>query len=285
MSTRVLIPIDGSEISTSVINPVHRLLAGVGGVVTFLHVGPAGIAKDWAALKAAEAKLRAMISVADADEFTTLLRAEPGDPAEVITQFIQQTAPDLVAMATHGRSGLTRLAKGSVAETVLRSAGTTTLLCNFHGGRATGPAAPYRRILIPLDGSTLSRSIFASVAHVARAFDAEVVLLRVCEKPLHEDSPEYENIVRRLNRFADRLSTVGVRRTRFHLTHGSAAKTILETVKEERVDLVALATHGRTGLDRLRLGSVAEEVLRSCPCPLLVVGQPSSKQAESTTPS
>ena len=77
---------------------------------------------------------------------------------------------------------------------------------------------------------------FAGVARLALAFKSEVILMRVSEEPLHEGSPEYEQIVRGLNRFADRLAEEGVTSTRLHIASGPPAETILEAVEEQRVE-------------------------------------------------
>jgi nucleotide-binding universal stress UspA family protein len=125
---------------------------------------------------------------------------------------------------------------------------------------------------VPLDGSEVAQRVLPSLIHVAGAFGAEVILARIVDHSLREGSSEYDQVLRYLNRFADRLAEAGVGEAQLHVASGEPAQAILEAAREHRVDLVAMATHGRTGFDRLRLGSVAEEVVRRCPCPLLVVG-------------
>ncbi len=270
--TKILIPVDGTELSESVLNPVHRLLAGEGGEITLLRVTEGGECGAWPAIRATEARLLGMVANHESYDLKTQIRVEEGDPAGVVLAYVERDTPDVVAMVTHARTGLPRLVKGSVAEAVLRKSATPMLLCNPHGSRAASCKSPFLRILVPLDGSETAHRAFPSAIDIAKAAGAEVILLRVVDSSLREGSEEYERIGRYLNRSADRFTEAGVKTTRLFLTSGEPATTILETLDEERVDLVVMATHGRTGVDRLRLGSVAEEVLRESPCPLLIVG-------------
>lgn len=269
---RILVPVDGSELGDAVLNPVHRLLAGEGGVITLLRVVEGGELGGWPALRAAEARLLGMASKHDEYEFKTQIRLEEGDPATVVLQYVERDSPDMIAMVTHARTGLPRLVKGSVAEAVLRSSRTPMLLCNSHGSRAASCRAPFLRLLVPIDGSELSHRAFPSAIQVAKASGAEVHLLRVVEHTLHEGSQEYEQMGRYLNNVADLFKEGGVETTKLVVATGEPATTILETLAEQRVDLVVMATHGRSGIERMRLGSVAEEVLRRSPCPLVIVG-------------
>jgi nucleotide-binding universal stress UspA family protein len=269
---KILIPVDGTELSDSVLNPVHRMLAGEGGEITLLRVVEGGECGAWPALRATQERLLAMVPNHASYDLKTQIRVVEGDPASVVLDCVARDAPDLIAMVTHARTGLPRLLKGSVAEAVLRSSATPMLLCNSHGSRATGCKAPFLRILVPLDGSETSHRAFPSAIDLAKAEGAEVILLRVVDSGLHEGSEEFARIGRYLNRSADRFTDAGIKTTRLFVASGKPAATILETLSEQRVDLVVMATHGRTGVDRLRLGSVAEEVLRHSPCPLLIVG-------------
>jgi nucleotide-binding universal stress UspA family protein len=144
----------------------------------------------------------------------------------------------------------------------------------------------YERVLIPLDGSELAEAILPFAEQVAGPLDAEVVLLRVVEPPSPITELGANGVIgpdalflrqleakRYLEAVADRLAARGVR-ARAVLGLGTPASEIVETAKAERADLVAMTTHGRTGLRRAIFGSVANEALRSAAVPVLAIRMP-----------
>jgi nucleotide-binding universal stress UspA family protein len=141
----------------------------------------------------------------------------------------------------------------------------------------------YHRVLIPLDGSELAETIVPFAEKVAGPLDAEVVLLRVVEPvapgeamasagllppdtlPLREaEAGEY------LAAVVHRLGAKGLR-VRSVVRVGFPATEIVATAAAAGCDLIAMSTHGRTGLRRVLFGSVAESVLRTAPVPVLMV--------------
>ncbi len=145
----------------------------------------------------------------------------------------------------------------------------------------------FKRILVPLDGSRLAEAILPEVAELARAIRAEVVLLRVAIAhvfpgidPIHLADEEVRVVQEAegyLSRVAERLAreAIGVKTT---VRYGEAAAEIVDQVATEGADLVAMSTHGRSGLSRLVMGSVAEEVVREARVPVLLLrGQDSSR--------
>jgi nucleotide-binding universal stress UspA family protein len=141
----------------------------------------------------------------------------------------------------------------------------------------------YERVLVPLDGSEVAEAILPFAEQVAGPLDAEVVLLRVIE-PLSPtelvasagvvapdtfmlrdmDAKQYLSEVQR------RLSKKGLR-VRTQVANGPPAKEILVAAQAISADLIAMVTHGRSGLGRVLLGSVAEAVLRASPVPVLLI--------------
>jgi len=132
----------------------------------------------------------------------------------------------------------------------------------------------YKKILVPLDGSSLAEGVLPQVEYLAGLTEAEVCLLRVvtvhsfpgvdrteAEVRLKEEAEAY------LEEVAGRLQDKGVA-TSVHLRFGGEAEEILDHARE--VDLVAMSTHGRTGVGRWVLGSVADRVVSHCPCPVLL---------------
>ena len=142
----------------------------------------------------------------------------------------------------------------------------------------------YRTILVPLDGSRRAERILAHVEDFARHFDATLVLLRVVEPDLNvlhstgTPADFYTGLIERSEEEADaylagvkgQLRASGVK-VRTAVETGPVVTTIIEVAAREAVDLVAMASHGRSGLHRVFYGSVAAGVLHRVDRPLLLV--------------
>jgi nucleotide-binding universal stress UspA family protein len=141
----------------------------------------------------------------------------------------------------------------------------------------------YERMLVPLDGSLSAEAILPFAEQVAGPLDAEVVLFRVVEPPSPIELVASAGVVspdtftlrdidakRYLSEIARRLSKKGIR-VRTRVMVGSAAEEILGAARSTSADLIAMATHGRSGVGRALFGSVAESVLRASPVPVLLI--------------
>jgi len=277
MFAKILVPTDGSDLSLAILRTLRPLVAGAPAEVTLLRVVDAGDEPPEAAAKSAREELAAAQERLEAWGLRTAPRLETeGDPADRILAAAEELSVDLVAMASHGRSGVMRIVRGSVAERVLRRCRAPVLLCTPSSG-AVAEAPPFRRILVPLDGSDLADRILPDVEKVARACGSEVTVMRVERSRREPPSPVFqpawwsdervEEVLAPLNPQRDALAGAGVRVGR-HVAYGSPADQILLAAK--KADLVAMTTHGRSGASRWFFGSVAEAVLREAACPLLV---------------
>lgn len=282
----VLVPLDGSELSDSILPHVERLVRGEGHDVVLLRVLPppgpdrpeAQAAAERAAAEAHLSRVRARLESHGA-RVTALVR--DGDPAAEVLFAADELRPDLVAMSSHGRTGVLRWLRGSVAERVLRACPRPLLLVTPQA-RPRGADARLERLLVPLDGGERSAAVLPRVAALARAHQAEVLLLRVTWEPTRPALASVLSPARTaesLRGWAERLREQGVP-TRVLTAVGDAANEILDVAAREDVDLIAMATHGRTGLARFVDGSVSETVLRHCRRPLLVVRAPADGAAE-----
>jgi nucleotide-binding universal stress UspA family protein len=135
----------------------------------------------------------------------------------------------------------------------------------------------YKRILVPLDGSALAADVLPHVQELAKSIGAEVVLLRVAFAHVFPGADPIETqvtAVREAESYvmecAQELQKLGVR-SEGKVRYGDPAEEILDHVTWDHIDLIAMATHGRTGLKRVVLGSVAERVLRRTPVPMLLL--------------
>jgi nucleotide-binding universal stress UspA family protein len=157
---------------------------------------------------------------------------------------------------------------------------------------------PFRRILVPVDGSPTSMSVIGAAEKFAHLYESEVLVLHVLPPYLPpgamlpgmevalpitrpEPTPSSEDPV--TERAAERFRHSGLKVNRLSV-EGEAASEILELSVNRSADLIALGTHGRSGLGRWALGSVAERVLRSTEVPLLLVRTPAAKKAAKKPP-
>lgn len=277
---RILVPLDGSELSAWVLDRGAALFRAPGAEVVLLgvveHAGgdlayrtDPRHAEAQAFLVEARDRLRAQ-------GVTALAEIRFGDPAQAILREIREGSYDLVAMSTHGRTGLGRLLFGSVALRVVQ--GSTSPLLLFRPlQRPDGTLSPvethaparFGRVLALLDGSPLAEEVLGPAADLARRFDGELRFLTAVpggpEEALHRAAA-----AERLEAWSRRLEA-GRLRTSFAVRGGTAAVEALAEARDWNADVLALSTHGRTGAARAVYGSVAEKILRDAPVPLLVV--------------
>jgi universal stress protein A len=143
-----------------------------------------------------------------------------------------------------------------------------------------------RTILVPTDFSEWSRSAFGLACDLARVHQARVIVLHVYPPPIaygevlaRREPDGYEEVLDyEMRSVHPAIPEVPVT---YRLAEGDPLAAIRSTAAEERCDLIVMGTHGRTGVRRLLMGSVAEHVLRQAPCPVLTVNRPLPAPAES----
>lgn len=135
----------------------------------------------------------------------------------------------------------------------------------------------YQRILVPLDGSTLAEGVLPHVQALVKSLSAELVLLRVAfthvfpgADPIQSQVTVVQEAEDYVSGLAKRLQEEGVR-AEAKVRYGDPVEEILDHVTRDHIDLIAMATHGRTGLKRVVMGSVAENVLRRTSVPMLLM--------------
>jgi nucleotide-binding universal stress UspA family protein len=202
-----------------------------------------------------------------------------------IATYAGERSPQLLVLTTHGRTGFERAWLGSVADELTRISPVPLLLIR---PQTALPATRFRRILVPLDGSPLAETVVEHAIRLAKLEpEAEIVLLEVLPddftpvglpESLLGPSTASEEAARRreaaarayLDGIAARVRSAGLGATARIQTGRGVAATILSTARSEHVDLVALSTHGRSGLLRMALGSVADKVVRASQTPVLL---------------
>jgi nucleotide-binding universal stress UspA family protein len=210
-----------------------------------------------------------------------------GSAAQALVQYVKDIGADLVAMTSHGRSGVRGAWLGSVADQVVRSLDVPVLVTRAREGAGRRSAPPkVRDILVPLDGSALGEAALAFAAALARLLEAGLVLVQVVP-PLTAGSllpvtfaagydTEAIAIQRKaaqdyLDGLAVELRRQGARVRTTIVVGGNVGDALLGLARPERIGLVAMASHGRSGVRRLLLGSVADKLIRAAEPPVLLV--------------
>ncbi len=302
MYERILVPLDGSDLAELALPHARQLARRLQGQVwllcvvppVFQPILPPAIAVDLAAeaLDRAERlaedyleQVRAHLAAAGLTAHTLVAR---GDPAAEVLAAARDVQARLIAMATHGRGGLGRWMLGSVADRVVRAATIPVLLIPARVVEQELRTA-YTRLLVPLDGSPLSEAALPHAVALARLFGARLDLLTVVPRPGHYIEGEAE-LWQAAERGDQALLIAAVRAAREqYLAHqcarleqggldavplvaeGDVAETIIQTAQWRNADCIVMATHGRSGIARWVLGSVAAKVISAATVPVLLV--------------
>lgn len=196
-----------------------------------------------------------------------------GVPWAQVVAYMEHHPIDLCVTGTHGRTGLKRVLLGSVAEKLVRHAP-----CSVLAVRPDSDQRKFRRVLVPTDFSESAMRAAARAATLV-APDGELVLLHVLELPLaySRDMPlEYlpaleRRVTASLETEGHRLESATRASVKSCVRMGRPGAETLQLLEEDQdIDLVVMGSHGRTGLARVLMGSVAEKVVRHAPCPVLV---------------
>jgi nucleotide-binding universal stress UspA family protein len=296
MFTKILIPLDGSKVAERVL-PFAQILAGALKLpvelleVVDISAMTAHIANDKARyldkmITEGERYSREYLekTAAKFSGSQVSCTVQRGHAADLITERASAESNTLIAMATHGRSGVNRWLLGSVAEKVLR--GTKSPLFLVRAAFDNAPTAvSLKTIVVPLDGSELAEAVLPTVTEVAKALNLEVVLCRAYELAAsayygsEAYLPNYEEMTQQvraeaedyLREKAEALKGAGLAKVSVVVVEGSGAEQIIRYAREHHDALVAMSTHGRSGIGRWVLGSVTEKVVRHSDDPVLVV--------------
>jgi nucleotide-binding universal stress UspA family protein len=298
MFTRILIPLDGSKTAEKVL-PYARFLAGsLNRPVELLAV--VDIVEMATHMSADRARyLDTMIehSVRNSEQYlrgvagtfpgaNTKCTVEKGKAEQVIIETAAADKGTLITMATHGRSGINRWLLGSIAEKVLRAATNPLLLVRATDEAKADRVATLKSIVVPLDGSELAESVFPTVVELAKTLKLEVVLFRAYSIPysayaggegyyainyeqlltaMREEAVDY------LEKKTEAVKKLGIANVSYVAKEGFAADEIISLSRKSPDNLIAMCTHGRSGVKRWMLGSVTETVVRHSADPVLVL--------------
>ncbi len=311
MFSRILVPLDGSPLAEAILPEVMELAALHGAEVMLLRVALThafpGVNQTDAQVRAveeAEGYLAGVRQRLEARGIRLSCAVRYGHAAEEILDHARSRGATLIAMSTHGRSGIQRWVLGSVAEAVLRGAPVPVLLLHAREAApavtsaepgAWGEVEPARRhpggpfaasvghVLCPVDFSPTSDRAMEYAGDLARRFGADLTVLHVIYDPLeitcsHIPHPPLEQLREEMVRQAEQTLRDRVRHRLASLPHvktavaaGPPFRQIIRYAREHGVDLIVMGTQGLSGLDRLIMGSTAERVVRTAPCPVVSI--------------
>jgi nucleotide-binding universal stress UspA family protein len=288
MIDRILVPLDGSRVAEQILPHLRRVLHRRDAEVILVRAAVPPPTEN--------GMLIADTLLAAAREYLTetqdRLRDQGirvrsvvrlGSPAVVILDVALEERATMIALATHGETGLKRLLAGSVAEAILRRSQVPVLLVRpfwsyelLPGRSDEDELRPIRNLLVPMDNPDDAELLLPPVTELARLFDARVVLLHVMTP---EDRQQPDLAARQsveesqLARMASRLEHEKVEAATL-IEKGEPAHQILEAARANEVDLIAMSTHAKSGFLGLFTSTVTEKVLRESTCPMLVIHAP-----------
>ena len=299
MYKRILVPLDGSPLAEQILPAVEHLASKLNTRVDLLSVveedvdaavgtilrgryrgkGPMGlvaIAENYLAERADRMQL---------PEGQVQRSVIKGSVAEAILKEASKRRDTLIAMSTHGRSGVGRFAMGSVADKVLHATKMPLLLYRPGLNMFSLDAGEISTVIVPLDGSELAEQVLPHVVELAAALPLKVLLVRVTSYPMayyYGDEAPYlvpedfseeteKEALKYLALKAKELRKEGCQEVDTWHFIGTAAQQIIDLAKETSQSFVALTTHGRSGLGRWVLGSVADRVIQQSGVPVLVI--------------
>ncbi|MFQ5917795.1 MAG: universal stress protein, partial [Candidatus Binatia bacterium] len=218
------------------------------------------------------------------DGLTVSSIVHEGYPASFIVSEAEREPATLIAMSTHGRSGITRWMLGSVSDKVLQAV-TTPLLIIRPRQQSLDPEVRLNSIIVPLDGSGISEQVLPHVSTLAKLLELKVNLIMVTPSEIdyyqyaENLAATYRDLSAKANADAldyllsikNRLEQEGVRTVEERLLHGHPAEVIVDHAREVRDNFVAMTTHGHSGIGRWLLGSVADRVVQGSGDPVLVI--------------
>jgi nucleotide-binding universal stress UspA family protein len=312
MQAQILVPLDGTPRAEAILTPLIPLAHATGSYLTLVQVIaldegispliaiplPPEPTPEWQEMvhQDVASYLSEVAHRVERPGWPVRTAVLEGTPREAILDYVtHHPEVRLIAMTTHGRRGLNRWIFGSLAEEILHQAPVPVVLLRMPAGTPPeGAEAALRTIVVPLDGSDFAEGALDLATTLAQATGARLVLLTVVEgvdaaSAATEEVPHWllerrQAEIARLALYqqdwAARVEAEGVK-VGVVIGDGHPAEVIRNLSAEVKADLIVMATHGRTGFQRLRLGSVALEVMENADRPVCLVRVPTNETRSS----
>ena len=310
---KIIVPLDGSELSDQALRPAMLMAETTGATVNLVRCfGPipgwqvdSYEGRHSSSMAASEhVRITAWLTAHklrlanDGSTIPVEVSAHEGPAVEHITRLANQDPDALIVMSTHGRGGLSRLMMGSVTSRVVKAVRNPMLIVRSTAAHALHTREVIDRIIVPLDGTTFSEAALSHAGALAASFGARVTLYQATDGAgFFQPNSEWvgangdagfefsslskmatELAVQSMNYLsgcADNLKAeFGLTRVDVVNSQENAADAIVRLAGDSHNGLVVMTTHGRAGVGRALLGSVADRVVRASPIPTLLVREP-----------
>ena len=301
MYSRILVPLDGSELAEQVLPYVRLIAQGMQAPIDLLRTFNLSISELEDPVHAHYLEQITSAFPGQAEAYLEKVKAslqdlgvpvssivQEGDAPLQIVQEAEKRPGTLIAISTHGRSGISRWVLGSVTDRVIHSTTTPLLVVRARDDGTAAQSARLKTLTVPLDGSPAAEQVLPHVADLARALDMKVVLVRVVSTSQvfgeyvtfqYEEFSKYlsDEATKYLRQISSQLRLRGVSSVEERLLHGPPANALVDFANETQDNMVAMTTHGRSGIGRWLLGSVTDRIVRHSGDPVLVI--PSVKES------
>ena len=287
MTRQILVPLDGSPLSEHALPLATALVRTLDARLLLVHAQRADTTSSEHPPDLDAVAQRIRSGGIDVETATCSAQEVDGTGAAILSAAGEHDAA-LIVMATHGYGGLGRWLYGSVADQLVRQTTVPIMLVSPLLAAAWPEDRP-PRVLVPLDGSERSEAILGPLGALVKPLGGQLILLHVSESIDYlNEHPDYCEVCRAaraagteldiepvrarlyLDGVAGRLRADGFTVTT-QVETGGAASTIVKVAEQHQADLIAMATHGRSGLRQVIMGSVATDTLRRADVPLLLV--------------
>jgi nucleotide-binding universal stress UspA family protein len=305
MFKRLLVPLDASELAEIALPYAEELAIHLGSEVILIHVRtPADVPENldhrvyiskMAATTEQNVKKSPALPPGEKVKVASAMVGSLGSlthPAEEILDYAEKENISLIVMATHGRTGISRWALGSVANKIARASKCPVLL--IRASSNVLESVHLDKILVPLDGSKQSEAVLPYIENLASKLKTKISLLNIVEPPYHyypssaglgyyggegilrvpyteeELKPLKVAAEKYIKSISEKLIAKGIK-TSYQVKVGSAGEEIIKAEGEIHPDIVAMSTHGHSGFGRWEHGSIADKVLHAGNTPILLV--------------
>jgi len=285
MYNKILVPLDGSKLAEAVLPYAAFLASALQLPVDLVHVNDPETHSPSIHPTRSTDYLN-QVAASFLSGLTVSCAVKTGAAAEVILDTASADAGTLVAMATHGQTGGGRWLLGSVTQKIVQAAKNPLLLIRSQEDDRSKADTPIKTIIVPLDGSHLAEQIFPYVVFFATKLGLQVVLIRTYTLPssgyylaAHLSPPDMaelrdknkKEIEDYLHAKVEELTASGIQKVTSVVAEGRGPEEIIELARKTTGSIVAMSTHGRSGMGRWVLGSVTDRVVSYCGEPVLII--------------
>jgi nucleotide-binding universal stress UspA family protein len=286
MYEKILVPLDGSNLAEQVLPFVHCLAKADNIPIELLTVTDPDARPPFWPAEADKSYLKKVSQTYFPAARRIATAVEIGRPADVIVNRAKDDPGSLIAMSTHGMSGMRRWILGSVASKVVQTVTNPLLLVRSVESVDASAPVDLKTIFVPLDGSGMAEKVLPQVIELAGSMKLEVHLIRVYTLPVNAfvatdgviaqgPAPFRQELRNEAETYlggqAAQLRAHGVEQIMTTALEGDPASEIIDIARNTANNLIAMSTHGRSGIGRWVLGSVAEKVVQHSRDPVLLI--------------